>query len=255
MCAEQRQSWPWVLRLLLQRGLAAWLVGSVVMLLAIGPSQAQAEDAVDAGDLVILDIDGTPLRNGGSATDFSLQMPSGAACPGDSMNDQWRVQSFIIPAADDIGAVEYGVVGPKGLAQRPLYELDTRRFVNQLTLPNLTTGQPGLIGGVPLMNFAPVSPGTFPPGRYRIGIACTLFKDNGPYWDTEIVIENSPDDSPAGFTWRLPEAPSYEAPRDSGSLRRWLGIGLLVIGGATVTWAVVSRSLSSFRRKTSKEST
>jgi hypothetical protein len=228
------------------------LLGALGLFLIAAAAPVHAGEAEDLGDLVVLDVDGAPLRNGGSATEFSLQMPPDATCPGDSMSDQWRVQSFISPAADDIGSLHYGVIGPDGPAQYALFAVDTKPFAQQLTLANDSPGQPGRIGGVPLMSFAVMTPGLLPAGRYRIGIACTLFGATAHYWDTEIVLEDSPGDVPAQFTWRLPDAPLYQPPEPSSSPWRWVG-GVLVLGGVFVVgWALVSRSRSA--RPTAEES-
>jgi hypothetical protein len=232
--------------------IALRILGALGLFVFATAVPARAEDAVDLGDLVVLDVDGAPLRNGGSATEFSLQMPPDATCPGDSMSDQWRVQSFVAPAADDIGSLHYGVIGPDGPAQYALFAVDTKPFAHQLTLANAAAGQPGRIGGVPLMSFAVMTPGLLPAGRYRIGIACTLFGATAHYWDTEIVLEDSPGDVPAQFTWRLPDAPLYQPPEPWSSPWRWVG-GVLVLGGVFVVgWALVSRSRSA--RPTAEES-
>ncbi len=165
--------------------------------------------AVRAGDLTLVDADrrGVVLRNGGSATQFSVDLPEGSMCPGDSENDNWRVQTFIVPAAADPATLEYSVIGPTGTKQYAIYDIFTSPVVDQLTVPNGEPGQPGRPGAFPPMSFAVFPPGEIPAGTYRIGVACTWFGATANYWDTEIVIADEPADSPAQLTWRLPSAP------------------------------------------------
>ena len=57
--------------------------------------------------IVVGGSDDETVARGGSATEFSLALPDGAACPGDSATGNWRVQSFLVPAADDPGTFTY----------------------------------------------------------------------------------------------------------------------------------------------------
>lgn len=226
----------------LAAALVLWLGGAVF-----------ADGAEDAGSVEIVDADGAPLRNGGSATPFRVQLPPAASCPGDSMSDQWRVQSFVVPIDADVTTLHYGVIGPDGPSQYALFDIGTRPYANQLTMANGGPGVQGLISGVPVMSFGVLTPGLLPAGRYRIGIACTLFGETGRYWDTEIVLEDAPDDAPAQFVWRLPDAPRYEPSNDEGGVRRWLGLGLMLVGVGLIGWVLVARARS--HRQFSKEST
>src|SRR5262245_9642793 len=65
---------------------------------------------VDAGDVVVVDAidNSSELTGGGSAVPFTLRLPDGATCPGDSAHDQWRVQSFLIPSTVDMASVKWG---------------------------------------------------------------------------------------------------------------------------------------------------
>ena len=208
------------------RLVSAVLIAAGALFVAV-PSASAADDL---GDVQIVDERGEPLLNGGSATQFSLSLPADAACPGDSMNDQWRVQSFVVPQGVEIDTLSYGVIGPEGENQWALFGIDTKPIAQRLTVANTIAGQPGRIGGLGLLSFAVLSPGMLPAGEYRLGIACTLFGDTAQYWDADIVIEDAADDQPAGFVWRLPEAPTYVPPEAPFPWMRATGLVLLVLG-------------------------
>jgi hypothetical protein len=187
-------------------------------------------EPVDEGSVVVVTPDGVPMDNGGSATPFSLLLPEGAACPGDSASKNWYVQSFLIPVDDDPGTIEYGVIGPEG-DQFPLYAFDTRPYAHQLTRVSSSPDDPGVIPLLPELTFSVFPPEYIPAGEYRIGIACTFFRQTARYWDTEIVIARDPTDEPAQITWRLPAAEPYVAPSES---RPWLVVVLIGVGLAAL---------------------
>jgi len=199
---------------------------------------ADVGPAVDEGTVTITSPDGIPLSAGGSSTPFTVQFPESSTCPGDSANDDWRVQSFMIPADDDPGAIEYGFSGPGGI-QFPLFAADTRPYAHQLLPINAGAGQPARIPAAPAMTFTIFPAGAIAMGEYRIGIACTYFRSTAKYWDTEIVLTESSSDAPSKFEWRVVGAPvdAVEAASlESGSSSRALpiaaGIGVVVVVGA-----------------------
>lgn len=158
-----------------------------------------------AGEAVVVSVPDTSerLSEGGSATVFTLRLPDDASCPGDSANDQYRVQSFIVPVADDLGALTYETIKPEGDGRWALYDTDTRPVVHALTEPNNGGGQPGRIGGIPPFSFAVFPPGELPDGTYHIGIACSLFKETVRHWATQLVLTAAPADEPGRLRWRL----------------------------------------------------
>jgi hypothetical protein len=83
-----------------------------------------------------------------------------------------------------------------------------------------------------------------PAGEYRLGISCTYFGDTAQYWDADIVIEDAADDQPAGFVWRLPEAPTYVPPEAPFPWMRVTGLVLLVLG-PLLALVLIRRSRSS----------
>jgi len=50
--------------------------------------------------------------NGNSSTSFTLRLPSGAACGGDSAHDGYRVQSYIVPSGIDPSTLTFNSSGP-----------------------------------------------------------------------------------------------------------------------------------------------
>jgi hypothetical protein len=203
---------------------------------------------VDAGAVTVVSATDTDdaLNEGASATIFSLALPDGATCPGDSEHDQWRIQSFIIPVADDPGTLTYNDIGPEGDALFALYEVDENPYVNILLDSNAAPGSPGRIPQATPLSFAVFPPGTLPAGSYRIGLACTYFRHTAVYWDTEFTLVADPDDEPGQLTWSVPGAPSGDA--SSGGGRGWAppllaGIAVLVLLTAGAAWRQRNRSL------------
>ena len=215
----------------------------------------------DVGDVAIVDANDqrTVVDHGDSDDVFSLRLPDGSTCPGDSVNDQWRTQSFIIPIADDPIGIRYGAIGPEpvGNGRYAMFMADTRPYVHQLTRPNPGAGQPGVISAIPPLSFAVVAGEQIPPGLYRIGIACTYFGATAKYWDTEIVITASYDDQPGLLAWRLADVPAGDTETAHSSNRRAVlvfagmaagGMALAVVGSCL--WRNRSRRLTTFSKET-----
>ena len=56
------------------------------------PVPTLADPPVDAGAVEIITPQGEPLESGGSSTLYSLKLPEGASCPGDTASGNWLVQ-------------------------------------------------------------------------------------------------------------------------------------------------------------------
>ncbi len=149
----------------------------------------------------------TPLTSGAAGTPFTLKLPSGAGCAGDSASAGYRVQSYMVSDSTDPGTLQFASNGPTpsatgaNFAQGLFDATSTASYSNAQTAKADTPGGPGLILIVPSFNFAVFSPGDILPGTYNIGLACTL----GPvsstqlknYWNTQVRF----DADPAGIKW------------------------------------------------------
>ncbi len=233
--SHARDAARFALSAILMVALASWLG-------ATGASAATVQP-VRSGDAVIVDgNDGSgEITHGQSATQFSLRLPQGAACPGDSANDQWRFQSFMVPASDTPDTLHYNVAGPDGSGQYALFQVSTSPLVDVLTNQNAGPGEPGVIPALPPLSFAAFPPGVLPAGTYRIGVACTLSRQTADYWDTEIVTTSSPSDKPSQFVWRLATAPASVNDSHAGSSGWLLPVGLAVLGAAALAWYLLKR--------------
>jgi hypothetical protein len=214
--------------------LVAAIVGSGTLTWPVPSAWAQAQAA---GEVVVVEADNLAkeLTGGGSATVFTLRLPDGASCPGDSANDQYRVQSFIVPSADDPGIFTYGSIKPDGEGRWALYGVDTRPFVHALTERNDGAGLPGRIGGLPPLSFAVFPPGELPEGAYRIGVACTRFRKTERYWDTELMLLTGPDDEPGQLRWHLASVDPSSGDGSSGAT------GLALVAAAAALVAFLAR--------------
>ena len=93
------------------------------------------------------------FSEGDSASIFTLQLPAGASCPGDSAHDYFY-QSFLIPAAVDPGELRYGNLRPDGDGLYSLRGADTAPYVQVLTGQNSGPGQPGIIPSIAPLSLA-----------------------------------------------------------------------------------------------------
>jgi hypothetical protein len=227
---------------LLQHVLLTTVIGSMF---TSSPATATVEQPVRAGDLrVVLFDDPTKVaERGGSATRFTVKFPDGAACPGDSANDQWRTQSFVIPVGTDPITLGYNNARPEGEGNWPLYGDDTVPYINQLLFKNPEPGKPGEIPPVPALSFATLPPGSIADGQYRVGIACTYFRHTAKYWDTEFVFVNDSTDVPGQLTWRLASSPPAQPDGPDVSTRTVLvALCALVLAGSAIVFVRLSRS-------------
>ncbi|MBU6316659.1 MAG: hypothetical protein KGR47_09150 [Acidobacteria bacterium] len=183
-----------------------WVSGRAVATAPVGSVDTSAIRAERVGTAALVDADrrGVQLSKGGSTTEFSLALPDDASCPGDSRNDNWRVQTFIVPTDVDPGSVEYGPNGPTGKHQWALYDTVTSPVIEGLLVPNDQPGSPGGVDAFPPMSFEVFPVGEIPPGKYRVGAACTWFGATGSYWDVEMVFSSDPVDRPSQLAWRVP---------------------------------------------------
>lgn len=187
-------------------GVAAMAVAaSVAPFTTVAPAAAAGTPQNPGADV-------TPT-SGNSETALRVLLPSGASCPGDSANADWRVQTYMVPASVDPGTLTFGSAGPEpgGLGpsfRQPLFTTTGSPIIDQQTANADTAGGPGRILDLPEANFsaAGFQPGDIPPGAYNIGVACTLGPADadqvGPYWNlTATFIEDAASGGPAAVSW------------------------------------------------------
>ena len=221
-------------------------LASIVTALVCGAPMASAQPDLgpsrDAGALQLVDVAGRPLRSGNSETPVARALPDGVTCPGDSANDGWRWQTFIVPEGVDIGTLEYGGIGPVGDGQKALYDTTARYLSHQNLLPNTAAGQPAKLPTIPFINFSAFPEGYFPTGKYSVGVACTLDRRTATYWHTGFEIEEtSVDGGVAGFRWTAPAAPAGAVDAPLGDPFNWRPlaggvIATVALGAALVLW-------------------
>lgn len=214
-------------------------VAAAMLTLSAHAEPALGAFLADAGDAVVVSGPGkagSPLREGGSATAFSFRLPRGASCQRDSAEGGYRVQSYMVPARDDPGSLVYTDAGPDGPGRFPLYDVTTSQFVNQQTANADAPGQPGTIVNLPAFSYAVYAPGELPPGRYNIGVACSLLNKTTRFWNVETVVTSARGDKPAQVRWTVPAAPA--TPSRSGLP----SAGVLV--GATLVIVLVGAGLA-----------
>jgi hypothetical protein len=223
------------------------VVVSAVMLIVSGAAaldvtRAPVEAATNAGEAVVvsaqLPTTGQPITSGGSATVFSLQLPVGAACTGDSASSDYRVQSYMVPSSVDPGSLTYGSLGPLPLGtgaayRQPLFTTTTQRFVNQTTGVASSPGGGGQVPTLPGFDFAAApfagGAGFLPPGDYNVGVACTRAGGSvlDKFWNVAMTFATDATDTPSGLTW------SVDA--DPGSTTTIAGETTTTIAGETTT--------------------
>lgn len=205
--------------------------------LLLGPT-ATADVRGPEGTAVVIDGEtAEPIAGGSSQTAFSVALPSGAACPGDSLNN-YRVQSFLVPEAVDPGTLIYQGVRPgerDGSARYwALYEVNSNTYMNRPTDIADREGGEGTIINIPSFDYAVFDPGMVPTGRAHLGVACSLFGETVRYWSTLIDVTAEADD-PAGIAWTVVDPPAASESEDGSSGGIVAAVaGAVVIGGAVV---------------------
>lgn len=155
-----------VIAALLVAGSGVWVLG------------AQAA-GTNAGNATAVDpANGQPLTSGTKATDFTLKLPAGAACSGDSANDAYRVQSYHVKSTVDPASLTFDSSGPmpNGTGanfSQPLYATNGNPYIDGQTAPATPAPGPGPVTNIPAFDFSLYDAGTLPAGTYNLGIACT----------------------------------------------------------------------------------
>jgi len=220
-------------------GVAAF-VGVLVSLGGTTPAWA----ATNGGTPLIQDHPGHNINMGGSQTTWTITLPPGAACSGDTTHN-FTVWSFLLDPSYNLNNVVFGGVGSGGMGgdggpipntggsgfANSLYDTGSNAYFAKATAPG--TGQ---VIGIPSFNFANFSVDgsagvALPTGPYQIGIACADGTNHvDKYWATNIVF--SPSNDPNGESWQTspnPQVPEFPIP-----LSLALPLSAAVLGGGYV---------------------
>lgn len=232
-----------------QWSVAAALGGALAALCLVA---APAGAVPSSGPAVIVQGAGSSmwLGEGGSATAFSLRLPGHPECPGDSTDGNYRVHGFIVPTTADPGSMRWNDIAPVVPGGYALYDLATNPYSEAFTAKATHVGGPGPIINIPSFSFAVfLPPGRLPPGRYHIGVACSLFNVIKRYWVTDIAISRVAADRPAELRWRALD------PRPAGAHSGSSTWAVVAVGGlALVAAATGGRRLLSNKTRASRES-
>jgi len=196
---------------------------------------------VDGGAAVVVDAVNTNrvLDEFDSTTAFRLRLPQGASCPGDSANDDYRVQTFLVPGDTDLSTLKYRNRSPNGNElYRALRFIDGEVSTQVMTEQNTVKGQPALIleARAPF-TFAFYREGSLPSGRWQIGVACTPVPgwNVEKFWSAEIVLADAPEVQPGGLRISVvPDEPATGDSRSGGAPTSLIlvGVGALVLVSA-----------------------
>ena len=153
------------------------------------------------------------LASGGRGTAFALALPHNAGCRGDSADDGYRVQSYMVPASVDPASLTFGSVGPLPRAtgnvfRQPLYGVTSSPYVNEQTANVDVPGDIAAVISIPAFSLAVFSDDELPAGAYNVGVACT----KGPaastqidrLWNAQLTVAAAR--SGTGLTWTAPSA-------------------------------------------------
>jgi hypothetical protein len=194
----------------LKVGLAAVVVfmATFAGLTAAGVSPASASTL--NGTATIANPNGlAPLSSGGSTTQYTITLPSGASCDGDTASNGYHVFSYLVPEGTNPTAVSFATGLPTDYPDAPtgLFTATGNYYGPANTA--VSTGQIINIPGN--LEFAPMLTRGLPLGTllyngdtsgvWEAGIACA--NSTGAvtdYWNTEITFTSSGSD-PHGFTW------------------------------------------------------
>jgi len=203
---------------------AAALASSAVLLPLLTPSVASAAGVLQGAAEVRNAGGAAVLNTGNSDTTFTLRLPAGATCAGDSANDGYRVQSYMVRASVNPSTLQFNAAGPTpgGLGasfSQPLFTTASSAYVNANTANATTPPGPGPIVNIPDFNMAVFSPGDIPAGAYNLGIACTLGPASATqmkeFWNIPITVTtNVAGGGTAQVSWgvgAVPAAPTLTA--------------------------------------------
>jgi hypothetical protein len=195
---------------------------------AVAPLPASAATE-QPGAAVVVDQSGSPLDSGGSATPFTLQLPSGAACPGDTYHHDYLVFSYGVPESVSPASLTFpGTFPSTGV---DLITLQGEPFVTQATAMN--TGAIQTLPGFAWSRYDH-DPTEQPLGTYNVGIACAQGLGKvAAYWNVRINFVTN-DRDPGGFSWQVASPPAAASGQNGDRTPFLVGIvvGVVILASA-----------------------
>jgi hypothetical protein len=175
-------------------------VGALFLIFTVGASAA----TVNGTATIETATDGTMTYPAASTTEFTVLLPTGAACSGDTASDGYHVYSYMVAqgSESDIPSLTfvshpsagYGFYNNSGAYQGPFNTAPTTGEVTTLPL-NFEWGPAVAAAKIPLATLLAGN------GEWETGIACAnssnALTDN---WNTQITFTASSTD-PNGFVW------------------------------------------------------
>lgn len=207
------------MRLLAKRAVAGAVGLTVAAALPLSLATPAAAAPTPSGSATV-----TPASSSNSNNPFTISLPAGAACPGDSANDGWRITSYMVARSVDPATITFDSSGPIGnqygspqsTFRQPLYDTTGSPYVAGQTAAATPPPGPGPIVGLPSFSFNAFTdlPSGFgiPPGEYNIGIACILPVPGATpidrFWNQTITVTtNNADPGPADISWVVGTVP------------------------------------------------
>ncbi len=193
-------------RTLRRRRRAVRTVAGVMLIAAAGGVLLRSDPSTAAtlGGVATIVDPGTSqaLTSGGSTTVFTVALPTGAACSGDTANDGYHVYSYLVPHGTDLGTVKFVNFPTKGYG----FVDNTGTYYGAANTA-INTGQiigiPTNLEWAPLTNSVALSTllGGGSSASWDAGIACADTNGNlSDNWNVELTFTADGSD-PNGFTW------------------------------------------------------
>lgn len=206
------------------------------------------------------------LTTGNSATVFTLGLPAGAACAGDSAIAGYRWQTYMVRDSVDPATLTFGSVGPLPPGQnadfrQPLYgSPGGTPVVNQQTANADDPNGPGRILNIPDASYSVFGPNVIDPGTYNIGIACTL-GPAGPdqtknFWNVQkTFVADTAGGGPSAVTWTLATTNLPTVTTVAGATTTTVGATTTTAGVTTTTIAGTTTTTTAGATTTTAETT
>ncbi len=200
------------------------LAGAAVVALTI----AAPVGAIDApaGVMQLVAPNGTSLASGSAATSFAVQLPAGARCPGDTADDFFLVDSYLVPQGTSPAAVSFR----GGVPSRGFGFINDGAYFGAVN----TARNTGEIVTLPTdANWTRLTPANlFPNGQpsavWEAGIVCA--DRNGQvaaYWNREVTFHRAAGNS--GFTFDIAGAKPTSTSHSTRNFVLGVAIGAVVL--------------------------